>query len=157
MAETKLVETKPALPLYERDFHEWTEHMTTVLRKRDAGSLDWENLAEEIESLGGSDHRELRSRLTVLVAHLLKWQYQPQLRDQSTWRSTIQEQRRAVAILLEESPSLRPRLLELWATVYRGAAEDASDQMKTDKAFPKTCPYNPGQVLAHGFYPDGAT
>ncbi len=154
MAETKLVETDPALPLYERDFHEWTEYMTAVLRKRDAGSLDWENLAEEIESLGGRDRRELKSHLRALMAHLLKWQYQPELRKSSTWRAAMMEQRAQIADLLEQSPSLKPKLRESWAQVYSQAAELALEGMKTPKPLPKTCPYTQEQVLDFEFYPD---
>src|SRR5450631_4403123 len=96
MEETTLAETDPALSLYERDFFRWTELMATRLRDRDASELDWKNLAEEIEDLGRRDRRELKSRLRVLIAHLLKWQYQPELREESTWKATISEQRQQV-------------------------------------------------------------
>ena len=154
MAETKLTETDSEA-LYERDFYRWTETMAARLRDREAAALDWDNLAEEIESLGGRDRRELKNRLQVLIAHLLKWQYQPERREMSTWKATIREQRNQIADLLEQSPSLKPKVREFWAKVYRRAVDDAADDMHVVKSkLPKTCPYTETQVLNQGFYPE---
>jgi hypothetical protein len=129
MAETKLAETDPSLSLYDRDFFLWTELMAARLRDHD-GELDWKNLAEEIEDLGRNNRRELKSRLRVLLAHLLKLQYQPELREESTWKSTIREQRQQIVDLLEDSPSLTPQLRDAWDQVYRQAVAWAVDEMK---------------------------
>src|SRR6478609_3853150 len=103
VAKSKHAGTDPALSaLYDADFYRWTETMAASLRGQDAGALDWDHLAEEIESSGGRDRRELHNRLRVLIAHLLKWQYQPDLREGSTWKSTVREQRRQIAALLEQ-------------------------------------------------------
>src|SRR3954452_2341854 len=73
--------TKTAsLAAYDKDFHDWAVSQARALRGRQLGALDWENLAEEIESLGRSDQREVTSRLTTLLVHLLKWRYQRDLR-----------------------------------------------------------------------------
>ena len=80
--------------LYDEDFILWTERQATLLRRRAAGELindvelDWLNLAEEIEAIGGNTRRELRHRLARLLQHLLKWHYQPEQRSRS-WRATI--------------------------------------------------------------------
>ena len=79
-----------------------------MLRAHALEGLDWENLAEEIKSMGGRDRRELESRLAVVLLHLLKWQEQPALRG-SSWRKTLRTQRREIRKLLQQSPSLRPR------------------------------------------------
>lgn len=63
--------------LYESDFYGWTELQAKALATRQVEALDWQNLREEIISLGKQEYRELVSRLTVLVGHLLKWEYQP--------------------------------------------------------------------------------
>jgi Domain of unknown function DUF29 len=155
MAESKLAETDPALSLYERDFFHWTELMSARLRDRETGDLDWDHLAEEIKDLGRRDRRELKNRLRVLIAHLLKWEYQPELREGSSWKSTIREQRGQIGDLLEDSPSLKPHIREAWAQVYRQAAELAHDEMKTEKPLvPKTCPYSQSQVLDPDFFPE---
>jgi hypothetical protein len=59
---------------YETDFHRWAETQAGLLRTRSANVLDWDNPAEEIESLARSDRREIRNRLVVLCAHMLKWE-----------------------------------------------------------------------------------
>ena len=154
-AKTNPARTDPAPSLYDRDFVHWTELMSAHLRKRKASELDWDNLAEEIESLGGNNRRELKSTLRVLIAHLLKWQYQPERRDGSTWKSTIREQRDEIFDLLEQSPSLRRQAGETWGQVYRRAAVLARDEMKAAKnSLPKTCPYTQDQVLDADFFPE---
>ena len=69
--------------------------------------IDRLNLVEEIESLGKQQRQEMRNRLSILLAHLLKWEYQSQKRSRS-WLATIRVQRRDLLRLLEESPSLKP-------------------------------------------------
>src|ERR1035438_9493947 len=96
--------------LYEQDFALWAEETARLLRAGALDDLDIENLAEEIESMGRKDRRELRSRLKVLLSHLLKWRIQPDHRSGGSWRSTIAIQRSDIEQLLEESPSLRSRL-----------------------------------------------
>ena len=95
--------------LYDTDFHEWAETQAAALRNRSANALDWDNIAEEIESLARRDRREIRNRLEVLCQHLLKWEFQPRLRSNS-WRSSVREARRQIAGLVEESPTLASSL-----------------------------------------------
>lgn len=155
MAETKIAATDRAESLYERDFHRWTEVMAARLRGHDQGEIDRENVAEEIADLGLSVRREVRSRLIVLIAHLLKWQHQPALRTGSSWRATIRVQRREIRHLLDESPSLEPKIPGLWTHVYRHAVEDAADEMGRDeRSLPVSCPYTLDQVLDPKFLPE---
>jgi hypothetical protein len=76
-----------------------------------------EALIEELEEMGRSEQRELRNRLSVLLAHLLKWQYQPERRSRS-WEATLEVQRSDIQSLLKDNPSLRPRLSELGEEAY---------------------------------------
>lgn len=156
MEEIKLAAADPtAEALYETDFFRWTETMAACLRDRDPGALDWDHLAEEIASLGRRDRRELFSRLRVLIAHLLKWQYQPELRGGSTWKATIREQRRQIEDLLEQSPSLRTLLPAAWPALYTQAMEHAADEMKIDSGrLPQSCPFTREQVLDFRFLPE---
>ena len=100
---------------YDTDILTWSERQATLLRRRAAGELvndadiDWPNVAEEIESVGRSERRELRNRMARLQQHLLKWRYQPEHRSRS-WRTTITTQRREIEALLADSPSLRATL-----------------------------------------------
>ena len=83
---------KSAAQLYETDFVAWTEKTVQLIRARQFGQVDWDAVIEEIESLGRSDRRELKSRLEVLLQYLLKWQFQSSLRSGS-WQITIDVQR----------------------------------------------------------------
>ena len=72
---------------YEQDFYAWTVEQGRLLRTGELSAIDAVNLAEEIESMGRRDRRELENRLTVLLTHLLKWQMQPDQRSRS-WSAT---------------------------------------------------------------------
>lgn len=75
---------------YDQDFYAWTQEQATLLKEKRFTELDLENLVEEVESMGRSEKRELESRLSVLMAHLLQWYYQPENRSRS-WHATILE------------------------------------------------------------------
>jgi Domain of unknown function DUF29 len=148
----------PAMPRnsadYEEDFYAWTVEQSRLLRSGEFSNLDAENIAEEIESMGRSDRRALESRLIVLLTHLLKWQIQQRMRS-SSWSGTIGEQRRRVAKLLQESPSLRPFVNEALAEAYSAARQTASNQTGLlDTEFPAECPFTADQVLSDAFLPE---
>lgn len=96
---------------YETDIVAWANEQARLIRAGQFDLLDLEHLAEEIEEVGKSEQRELANRMALLLAHLLKWQYQPE-RQGNSWRNTIRAQRKEVAYLLEEAPSLRGKLGE---------------------------------------------
>jgi len=140
--------------LYETDSAAWAEQQAEALRRRAANEIDWDNVAEEIESLSRSDKREIRSRLAVICEHLLKWQYQPDTRSGS-WRSSIREGRDKIADLIEESPSLADypaaHLAGPRGAYARGRAKAADETGIA--GLPETCPWTIEQVLDHGFWP----
>jgi Domain of unknown function DUF29 len=133
---------------YDQDFYTWTQQMAIALRQQNWTALDIENLAEEIEALGKSDRRSLKSRLEILIMHLLKWQFQPSQRSNS-WKSTITEQRIRIQDLLSDSPSLKNYLSEILPTAYQNGRQLAADETGlTLDTFPETCPYSDEQLLA---------
>ena len=138
---------------YEQDFAAWSQEQARVLRSKDPRSLDWSNLAEEIASLGGRERSEIRSRLRVLIAHLLKWQFQPERRSQS-WQTTIGEQRIHIDTVIEDSPSLRDFptsvLQSVYALALRSAAVETGLPVRT---FPERLPNSIEQVLDEAFLP----
>ena len=104
--------------------------------------------------MGRSIRHELRSRLSVLTMHLLKWRYQPGYRSPS-WSGTISEQREQIADLLEESPSLNPALAQNLTKIYRRAVNKAMrDTGLPEATFPADCPFTPEQILAEDFLPE---
>ena len=111
-----------AMSNYELDVNEWTKEQADALRRRAPNELDWDNLAEEIKSLGSSNRRQIKSRLEILIIHLLKWKYQPEWQCGS-WRGSILEARDRLEDLLEEVPSLRPLPAEFCRKPTRGPGE----------------------------------
>lgn len=93
--------------LYNTDFNLWIEETVKQLKSGDFQEIDIDNLIEEIESMGKSEKRELKSRFAVLMMHFLTWKYQPTKRSNS-WLTTIREQRLQLSLLLKDSPSLKP-------------------------------------------------
>lgn len=133
--------------LYEQDFYLWTQITAEQLKKNKFNEIDITNLIEEIESMGRSEKRELKSRLVVLLMHLLKWHYQPEKRSES-WRSTITEQRICIEGLLEDSPSLKPTLSEVFEDCYQKARLKASDETGIKlNFFPKESPFSLEETL----------
>lgn len=145
---------KTTANLYEIDFVAWTEQTVQLIRGGQFGQVDWEAVIEEIESLGRSDRRELKSRLEVLLQHLLKWQYQSNLRSGS-WRNTLDEQRHRIEDLLQESPSLKSYPESVLAECYRRGRSFASNETELHLAtFPAECPYTITQILDTEFFPE---
>ncbi len=144
----------PITTLYEQDFWLWTQTMAEALKSGNFSQLDVENLAEEVESLGRSDRRELQSRLMVLLMHLLKWQFQPEMQSGS-WKGTLREQRRRIRAVLKDSPSLRSFLVDSIDDGYENAREQAADETGLAVTiFPTSCPYAIEEILNVEFLPD---
>jgi len=137
--------------LYEQDFYLWIETISKQLKAGKFAEIDLANLIEEIESMGKSEKRELKSRLIVLLMHLLKWQYQSEKRNES-WRSTITEQRICIELLLEDSPSLQPLFIEIFADCYEKARLKASEETGIKlNFFPKESPFTLAETLQDYF------
>ncbi len=139
--------------LYEQDFYAWLLKNAHLIRTKQFADIDVENIAEELESMGRSEKRELVNRLAVLLAHLLKWLHQPERRSNS-WKYTIEEQRRAVEELLAESPSLKYQLKEKINNAYLKAVLIAARETGIAKdRFPINCPFTWQQIVDDDFWP----
>lgn len=116
--------------------------------------VDFENIIEEMEALGRSEQDELTSRLTVLITHLLKWQYQPTMRGHS-WKYSIIEQRKKSESRLKKSPRLKSKLDEILFDAYDFATAVAARETGLDaKVFPQQCPYSFEEIMSSEFYPE---
>lgn len=134
---------------YETDILAWSIEQAEHLRAGRFELLDLENIAEEILDVGKSEQRELANRMALLLAHLLKWQFQPERRGNS-WRVTIQEQRRALRRRISRTPSLTPCLTDSdWlADAWLDARTMAANETGLGfDAFPETCPWTTQFVL----------
>lgn len=148
----------PIKTLYDTDFYAWSQQQAQMLQKQDFAHLDLTNLVEEIEDMGKNRQRELSSRLQVLIAHLLKWHYQPSdsrgARSRS-WSGTIRVQRAELQALLADNPSLRRQIPAVIQRVYPNAVIIAWSETGLDEEiFPPTCPYTPKQILDSTFFPE---
>jgi hypothetical protein len=140
--------------LYDRDFHAWAMEQAAKLKAGRLSELDIEHLIEEMESMGATERRETINRLTVLVAHLLKWKFQPSRRGKS-WRLTIEGQRMEVEEVLSMNPSLRPRLPEFFEQAYPRAILKAAQETRLDKRdFPAAPPFTVVEALDPEFWPE---
>ena len=143
---------------YLRDYYGWIEDNLNSIREGRLDDVDWMNVAEELEDMGKSKKRALRSQLARLLTHLLKWSHQIQRRrsNQHSWRATIEHARDTVLELLEENPSLKPQLRELLVAAYRDAlAQVVSETNLPKERFPLKCPWSFAQALDHEFRPEG--
>jgi hypothetical protein len=139
--------------LYDSDFYAWANTQAALLRAGKLDQADIENIAEEIESMGRSEKRELVSRLSVLLLHLLKWQYQPARRGAS-WEVTIGNQRRALIRHLRDNPSLKPKIPEAVDDAYIDARASAYAETGLGLAtFPPVCPWPFEQFMDENFWP----
>ena len=133
---------------YETDFYAWSNEQAALLRGGRFSQLDITHLAEEIEDLGKRERRALQSRLGVLLGHLLKWRYQGDYPYRKSWRATINTQRRSIAKLLDENPSLRSWLVETVPDAYADARDLAVAETPFDyDAFPTSCPWTLEEML----------
>lgn len=141
---------------YDSDVIAWAQEQANLLRSRQFSHLDIEHIAEEIEDVGKSEQRELASRMAVLLAHLLKWEYQPERRG-SSWEDTIRTQRARIERRICKTPSLKSSLTDAdWqADAWDDAVDDAVKETGiARKVFPKSCPWSIEQIMSQDFYPD---
>ncbi|HMT03403.1 MAG TPA: DUF29 domain-containing protein [Burkholderiales bacterium] len=139
--------------LYEKDFYAWTKKQAKLIKEKSFDKLDIVNLSEEVEDMGNRHADEIESRLCILLMHLLKWKYQPNLQSKS-WEFTIKEQRRSIAKRLKKMPALKSKLPELFLEAYEDAIFEAEKETGLDEStFPKKCEWTIEQVLDDNFLP----
>jgi hypothetical protein len=149
--------------LYATDFYSWTREQAAMLRRaadqrlNAVPELDWHELAQEVEDLGRSLERELYSRFSVLLVHLLKWRYQLSLRGFS-WELTIARQRFELSRLLAKNPGLKRKTASEFGDAYQAARLQAAKETGLAlTSMPTDCPFEREQVLDEAFLPeDGA-
>jgi hypothetical protein len=113
---------------YETDYNQWLKETVKHLQERNFEQVDWDNLIEEIESMGKSDRRALMSLLTRLIEHLLKLAYwqEEKKRSGNHWAAEIVNFRAQIQHRLEDSPSLRTELAAMYDKVYPVAIKSVS-------------------------------
>jgi Domain of unknown function DUF29 len=136
--------------LYEQDLYAWSEVQANLLRRRRFAELDLERVVEEIEDVGGSLYREVRSRVRTIIEHLLKLEHSAITEPRAGWERTIRTQRADLAEDL--TPSLRPRIERGLARFYEAARIEAAAALRVYSehaaadALPTTSPYTLDQI-----------
>jgi len=155
---------KQSAGLYEQDVNAWADSQVRLLKQGLTHALDVEHLIAELQDMGKSNLRELESRLIILIAHLLKWQFQLATLtarwkefEAKSWRNTIIEQRAQLLFLLKKVPSLNASLQVAMTDAYTEARRLASRETNfAAETFPADCPYSVEQILDEDFYPQNA-
>jgi uncharacterized protein DUF29 len=133
--------------IYETDFYGWTLVQSSLLKERNMEKLDYENLIEEIESMGRSEKSKLRSHLSNLLTHMLKVRFQPDYHTLS-WDLSIKNARLEAKETLEENPSLKPKLKEIFKNAYKSAKiKAATETQLSEKTFPQECPWTIEEIM----------
>jgi hypothetical protein len=136
------------------DYYAWALETAERLRDGRLSEVDLIGVAQELEDMGKAQRHALASHLKVLIVHLLKWRYQPSFRGVS-WRLSITNARDEIAEVLEDSPSLRPKLGELVARRYPAARSRAAlETGLSEDSFPPSCPFSEHQILDASYWPD---
>lgn len=148
------LKTPTKLNLYDQDYCLWIETMAELLKNKQFSELDLENLIEEIEDMGRSQRDSLESNLIVVLLHLLKWKYQPQMRSGS-WQRSIIEHRRRINKAFKDSPSLKRYFLEIYDEAYQSGRKQAAAETGLNLAiFPLENPFTREQILNSDYLPD---
>ncbi|MEQ1638571.1 MAG: DUF29 domain-containing protein [Methylococcales bacterium] len=139
---------------YNHDVIAWANEQAAFIRAGRFDLLDLEHIADEIEDVGKSEQREFESRMSILLAHLIKWQYQPSHRGKS-WGRTIKGQRMMITRRLDKTPSLKPELEnpDFWLESWADAARLSENETGLLNMFPESCPWSFEQIMGHGFWP----
>ena len=141
---------------YEQDVIAWSLEQARALRNGDFAKLDIEHLADEIEDVGKSEQRELANRMAVLLAHLLKWRFQPDKRAKS-WSDTITLQRERIARRIARTPSFKASLRDpgWWSDAWDDATTQCAQETGIEIAsLPPACPWSAAQVMAENWLPE---
>ena len=151
---TALTLDKHALTTYRQDVVAWAKEQAELIRAGRFDLLDLEHIADEIDDVGKSEQRELASRMSVLMAHLLKCQYQPE-RNGSSWQRTIKEQRKALNLHIKQVPSLKQKLNDpdwlegVWSDAITLAIKETGIG-----DFPDYCPWVMTDILSPDWLPE---
>lgn len=137
---------------YEEDYYLWTQTMVEKLKNKDYLSVDWDNLIEEIEDMGKSQKRAVESLLMRLTEHLLKlmyWEAEKE-RNKRHWQSEVVNFRVLLRKRLQESPSLKVNLAEMYVEIL----SDSRKAMSKLFDLPEQIELNLTRVLDEDWFPD---
>jgi len=151
--------------LYDEDFVRWSKQQAEALRATAHGAtnqpIDWENVAEEIDSLARSENRELGSQIKRILLHLLKLEHSAARNPRRGWENSVIDARDEIEDLLDRSPSLKREISTEIARqaprAVRFAIRDLGKRAEADPAIVariRTTAYTEDQILGDWFPPE---
>jgi len=147
--------------LYDTDYDAWVQDQVRALREHRTKEVDWKNVAEEIDDLGKCEQWSLESQLETLIEHLLKLAYSRgtiRTRNARRWTGAVKLARSKIRRRLAQSPSLRPKMVELFEYVYDdGRTRMLASVNLPEDAIPSSAPWTLEQVLDDSFVPKPAS
>ena len=150
---TQLSSDTNIVDLYNHDYYLWLVHTAQLIKEGKFSEIDANNLIEEIEDMGRSEKRAVKSNLIILLLHLLKYKYQPAKRTNS-WKASIREHRRRLRDDFKTSPSLKPYFQQIFAESYQDSREQAADETGLPiDTFSSHCPFTVSEVLDSNYLP----
>lgn len=140
---------------YDTDVHAWATEQAQLLRQKRFESLDIDNLAEEIESVGRSERRAVQSFMELILVHLACLQFSPAIEPREHWIGEVRNFRRRLEREFRDSPSLKPMLFEDLEMAWSLARWEALKKLQRDgiQTLPDRCPFNPSQLRSPEFLP----
>jgi hypothetical protein len=144
-------DVKPDARLYEDDLYAWSRRQAELLRARRFEDLDLDHLIEEVEDVGASLYRSVRSRIRTIIEHLLKLEHSPTREPRAGWRDTLITQRSDPRE--DITPTLRARVMAELPVIFERARNDAGLRLREHgedaaaDALPLTCPYTLDQIM----------
>ena len=139
--------------LYDRDYYLWLKHTAHLIKEGKFSDVDVPNLIEELEDMGRSEKRAVKSNLVILLLHLLKYKYQPAKRTNS-WKASIREHRRKLRDDFKVSPSLKRYFKEVFDECYQDGREQAADETGLPlDTFPIESPFTISETLNSNYLP----
>ncbi len=150
---TQLFSITDTKNLYNRDYYLWLSYNAQLIKDGKFSEIDAANLIEEIEDMGRSEKRTVKSNLIILLLHLLKYKYQPAKKTNS-WKASIREHRRRLRDDFKVSPSLKRYFQEVFEESYQDSREQVADETGLPiDTFPTLCPFTVAQVLDSNYLP----
>ncbi|WP_428487339.1 DUF29 domain-containing protein [Rhodopila sp.] len=146
--------------LYDTDIVVWSEQQAELLRRLAAGeavnaAVDWDNIIDEVETVGESERSRLESHIGTVVEHLIKLQASPATGPRNGWKRSIRNARRGIMRCVKRSPSLRHQIGAIIQDETPGARDDAAASMRDYSEEPcveiDSLTYTDDQVLGDWF------
>ena len=116
--------------LYDTDYHRWIEETVRQLQAKNFDALDLANLIEEVSDLSRREKKKLEKLLIRLFENLLKltyWELEKEY-NRGHWQAEIRNFRQQINDELNDSPSLKPYLQDIFEECFQKGKAIACDR-----------------------------